>query len=249
MSRSDRRWLVSMSLAFLLAFGILASADTPSRALAAILKKPMLVVARLITQEKFSPNIDEMLKEIPSAQHLGDRWTPSNPAWERARSVITGRLDRIADAYGDSDLYSDMLQSEIERTAGGDTSAALTKMLGGPAGPSILRSQAMIQFVSTVMADEPDSPKIGDPAWHQRLKALSTTFSDRAGAAIPPDDPSRAADVQKYFSSPEAAAFRSLWNGVVGKATVKLDGAMNLMMFDDREAIMRELDAAVASAK
>jgi hypothetical protein len=238
-----------MSLASVLAFAMPVSADNSGAALAATVKKPMLLVARLITQEKLSPHIDEVLKEIPSAQHLGDRWTSSNPAWEKARAVLTGRLDRIAAAYGDSDLYSQMLQSEIERTAPGDKSAALTKMLSGPAGPAILRSQAMIQFVSTVMADEPDGPKIGDPAWHQRLKALSTTFNERAGAAIPPDDPSRSADVEKYFSSPEAAAFRTLWNGVVGKATVKLDGAMNLMMFDDREAIMRELDAAVASAK
>jgi hypothetical protein len=30
---------------------------------------------------------------------------------------------------------------------------------------------------------------------------------------------------------------------------VKLDGAINLVMFDDREAIQRELDAAIATAK
>jgi hypothetical protein len=118
-----------------------------------------------------------------------------------------------------------------------------------PAGPSILRSQGMIQFVSTVMADEPDGPKIGDPAWRDRMRVLSTTFKDRAAAAFPPDDPSHAAEVQQYFSSPDSAAFRNLWNGVVGKISVKLDGAINLMMFDDREAIQRELDAAVATAK
>jgi hypothetical protein len=55
--------------------------------------------------------------------------------------------------------------------------------------------------------------------------------------------------VQQYFGSADSAYFRDLWNGVVGKAGVKLDGAFNLVMFDDREAIQREFDAAIATAR
>ena len=248
MSRSSRAPLVSVGVTLLLATSA-ALADTPAKAVATAVKKPMLFVARIVTHEKLRPNIDEALQNLSSAKALGAAWNSSNPAWEKARAVITRRIDRIADLYGDSDDYGAMLQSEIDRTAPGEKSAAIAKMLGSPAGPSILRSQGMIQFVSTVMADEPDGPKIGDPAWRDRMRVLSTTFKDRAAAAFPPDDPSHAAEVQQYFSSPDSAAFRNLWNGVVGKISVKLDGAINLMMFDDREAIQRELDAAVATAK
>jgi hypothetical protein len=190
-----------------------------------------------------------MLQEAPSAKALGAKWNPSNPAWEKARSVITRRIDRIADLYGDSDAFATMLQSEIDRLAPGEKSAAIATMLGSPAGPSILRSQGMIQFVSTVMADDPNGPKVGDPAWRDKMRALSTLFKDRAGAAFPPDDPAHAAEVQQYFGSADSAYFRDLWNGVVGKAGVKLDGAFNLVMFDDREAIQREFDAAIATAR
>ena len=240
---------LAIALTVLLSIPVSVSAETPARSVAATVKKPMLFVARLVTQEKLRPNIDEMLQNAPSAKALGAKWNASNPAWEKARSVITGRIDRIADLYGDSADYTAMLQSEIDRTAPGEQATALAKMLSSPAGPSILRSQGMIQFVSTVMAEDPNGPKIGDPAWREQMRALSTLFKDRAGAAFPPDDPARAAEVQQYFGTSDAAAFRNLWNGVVGKIGVKLDGAINLVMFDDREAIQRELDAAIATAK
>jgi len=249
MPRVSRARLVSIGLMILLSIPASVSAETPARAVAATIKRPMLFVARLVAQEKLRPNIDGMLQTAPSAKALGTKWNASNPAWEKARSVITRRIDRIADLYGDSDAYAAMLQSEIDRVASGEKSTAIAKMLGTPAGPSILRSQGMIQFIPTVMADDPNGQKIGDPAWRDRMRALSALFKGRADAAFPPEDPARASEVQQYFGSPDAAPFRDLWNGVVGKAGVKLDGAFNLVMFDDREAIQREFDAAIAAAK
>jgi hypothetical protein len=249
MSRLARARLVSFALPLLLSMSTSVPAETPARAIAATVKKPMLFVSRLVTQEKLAPNIDEILRNAPSAKALGAKWDPSNPAWEKARAVITRRIDRIADLYGDSDDFAAMLQSEIDRTAPGETSVAMAKMLSSPAGPSILRSQGMIQFISTVMADDPNGPKVGDPAWRDQMSALSARFKGRAATAFPADDPAHASEVQQYFRSADSAAFRNLWNGVVGKAGVKLDGAVNLIMFDDREAIQRELDAAIATAK
>lgn len=249
MPRGSRARLVVVGLTVSWSISSGVSADTSAHDIAAAVKAPMLFVARLIAHEKLRPDIDEMLEKLPAATSLGAKWNPANPAWEKARAVITARIDRIADAYGNSEDFAAMLRSEIGRTAPGDKSAAMAAMLSSPAGPSILRSQAMIQFVSTVMADDRNGPKIGEPAWRDRLRALSATFKERAGAAVPPDDPARAVDVQQYFASADAAAFRALWNGVLGKAGVKLDGAVNLMMFDDRGAIQRELDAAIAGAR
>ena len=41
----------------------------------------------------------------------------------------------------------------------------------------------------------------------------------------------------------------SVWHSVVGKAAVDLRGAINLMMFDERERIMREIESAIARTK
>jgi hypothetical protein len=42
---------------------------------------------------------------------------------------------------------------------------------------------------------------------------------------------------------------RRLWDSVLSKATTDITGALNLMVFDDRDAIMREIEAAVATVK
>lgn len=41
----------------------------------------------------------------------------------------------------------------------------------------------------------------------------------------------------------------SVWHSVVGKAAADLRGAINLMMFDERERIMRDSEAPIAKAK
>jgi len=41
----------------------------------------------------------------------------------------------------------------------------------------------------------------------------------------------------------------SLWNAVVGKASTSIEGAANLEVFDDREAILKEIAAAVDGGK
>jgi len=64
-----------------------------------------------------------------------------------------------------------------------------------------------------------------------------------------PRDKSREAEVSAFGSTPTGQALRSLWSSAVGKATVDITGAINLMIFDDRDAIMREIAAAVATVK
>ena len=84
MARVSRAPL-AIALMALLSIPASVSAETPARAVAATVKKPMLLVARLVTQEKLRPNIDEMLQNAPSAKALGAKWNASNPAWEKAR--------------------------------------------------------------------------------------------------------------------------------------------------------------------
>jgi len=66
---------------------------------------------------------------------------------------------------------------------------------------------------------------------------------------MPKDDGTHKDELSKYLASPAHQFHMGLWSSVVGKATVDLDGAINLMMFDDRDNIAREIEAAIAEAK
>jgi hypothetical protein len=183
----------------------------------------------------------------------------------RAREPLTWFLDKIASGltnHGKATLLSSSsadfetsgelersLESELARLAPGSDGDALAAGLNGPAGPAILRNCGLIQFVSTVMASDPNGPKAGERAWGDKMRALKTVFDERAGSAIPQDDGTHAADLSQYMAGPAHRVSMDLWNSVVGKATNQLDGAINLMMFDDRENILREIEAAVAAAK
>jgi hypothetical protein len=129
-----------------------------------------------------------------------------------------------------------------------ESQAALAAPLNGPAGPAIVRQLARFQFATMMMADDPNGPKPGDAAWREKLRALQTVFDQRLGLAISSDDGRHNADVEMFFSAASNDASR-LCFAVVARATGELEGAINLMMFDDREAIGREITTAIAHVK
>jgi hypothetical protein len=104
-------------------------------------------------------------------------------------------------------------------------------------------------FVTTIMADEPNGPKIGEPAWYARLRGLRSQFDARVGSSLPPADRSHDADVKQFMDGKTHQLSLSLWNAVVGKASTSIEGAANLEVFDDREAILKEIAAAVDGGK
>jgi hypothetical protein len=216
----------------------------PPDPLAAKLAGPMLSVARLITEEKLSPPIDNLIQRAPAAQKLGDKWNAAHPAWPKARESFTRRIAAVADAYAKTGELQQHLEAQLGALAPADAQA-LAAALNGPAGGTILHEQASMQFVTTIMADDPDSPKVGDPAWFARMKALRIRFNELAGSSLPPSDRSHDADLKQFFESGANQVSMSLWNAVVGKASTAIEGAVQLAVFDDREAILKEIAAAV----
>jgi hypothetical protein len=224
-----------------------APTTSPANPVAAKLAGPMLAVARLIVEEKINPRIDEALLNAPPAAGLGNRWGPSNAAWQDARKPISSRIERIGAAYDRSGDVVRTLESELGELTP-ESQAAFAAALNGPAGPAIVRELARFQFASAIMAEDPNGPNPGDRAWMERLRALQTVFDQRIGAALPGDDGSHAADVEAFFSASSGDASRICLT-VVGKATRELEFAINLMMFDDSEAIGREIETVIARAK
>ena len=99
-----------------------------------------------------------------------------------------------------------------------------------------------------MMADDPNGPPPGGSAWQEKVRELQSVFDRRIGPAMPPDDPRHAADVEKFF-----AALSSDVAGVcfstVATATNKLESAINLILFDDSDAIRQEIETVIARVK
>jgi hypothetical protein len=216
--------------------------------LAAKLTTPMLAVTTFAIEEQLNPRIDEFIQNAPPAQRLGSRWTPALPAWQQARTALTKRIAAISQLYEATGEMDRTFDAAAARHAPGAQADAIVSALEGPPGTAILRDNAVMEFVSAIMAADPNGPKPGERPWMDKLNALVKKFDDRLGSQMPRDK-SREAEVSAFLSTPTGEALRNLWSSAVGKATTDITGAINLMMFDDRDAIMREIAAAVATVK
>jgi hypothetical protein len=143
------------------------TAPTPSLTNPLVVKMagPMLAVARLIIEEQMNPRIDQVVQNAPGAERLGSRWNPSTAAWQQARTALSSRMGIMFETYERSGELERTLESELARLAPGSDADRLTAALNGPAGSAILRNYGLIQFVSTLMAVDPNGPKAGERAW------------------------------------------------------------------------------------
>ena len=221
-----------------------ASSSDP---VASKLAGPMLAVARLAVEEKLNPIVDDVVQNAPPAARIGSRWNPSNTAWQQARTSISGRIERLADRYQNSSEALRALESGLKQLTP-ESQTALAAALNGPAGPAIVRQLARSQFASAIMANDPDGPRPGDRAWVTQLRELQDVFDRRIGSAMPPDDGSYEADVERFFSAHSSDVFRVCLSAV-STATRELETAINLMLFDNSDAIQREIEAVIARAK
>jgi hypothetical protein len=208
----------------------------------------MLAVTTFAIEEQLNPRIDEFVQKAPAAERLGSRWTPALPAFQQARAAITKRIALISQLYETTGEMDRTFDAAAARHAPGALADAIVSALEGPMGTAIQRDNAVMEFASAIMSADPNGPKPGERLWMDKLNALVKKFDDRFGATMPRDK-SREAEVSAFSSTATGQALRSLWSSAVGKATVDITGAINLMIFDDRDAIMREIAAAVATVK
>ena len=226
-----------------------APASGPAKSpLAAKLTAPMLAVTAFAIEEQLNPRIDEFIQKAPPAERLGSRWTPALPAWQQARAAITKRIALISQLYDTTGEMDRTFDAAAARHAPGAVADAIVSALEGPMGTAIQRENAVMEYASAAMSADPNGPKPGERPWMDKLNALVKRFDDRFGATMPRDK-SREAEVASFVRTPTGEALRNLWSSAVGKATTDIIGAVNLMMFDDRDAIMREIAAAVATVK
>ena len=224
------------------------ASSAPSKdPVASRLAAPMMAVTHLVVVEKLNPLIDQLIQNAPPAARLGDRWNPSSAAWQQARASISGRIDRIVDLYRNSGDLGRTLESKVK---GLDPAAqaAFAAVLNGPAGPTIVRDIARMEFTLAMMSEDPEAPSPGDSRWQPRLRELHDTFDRRIGSAVPARDARYTADAEKFFAGMSSDVSLVTFS-TVSYAVGQIEHAINLVMFDDSDAIRREIEAAIATVK
>jgi hypothetical protein len=222
---------------------------TSANPLATKLAEPLMAVARLVIEERMNPLMDEVVQNAPPAARLGNRWTASTAAWQQARRSISRRIERVANSYGESGEAARTVESELEKVPA-ESQSALAEALNGPAGPAIVRELARSQFVTMMMLGDPNGPKPGERAWMEKQREMRTRFEQRIGSAVPVDDHTHDLELQRFFSlSATSEAGNRLSFEVVETATREIEGAINLMMFEESAAIQREIETVIASVK
>jgi len=224
-------------------------ATTADEALVKKLAPSMLALTRLIAAEKFAPRVDELIQRAPNAEALGAKWTSTLPAFQKARTAVSSRVTKVVDLYAASDELPGLLRKELDSYYPGPASAGLSTTLNGPTGPAVIYAGARGEFALAMMAENPDGPKVGDPAWMKQLGALMKTFADRIGPAVPAPDGAALKDAEAFLDSDKGSKFRQLWMSVIDRAMNDLDTGIQLMIFDNRDVIMKEINAAIATVK
>jgi hypothetical protein len=244
-----RRLAIVLVAVFIGTLGIGADAFIGQRdALMKLLTPPMMAVAKLIAHETWDPRFDEYVQQFPAAAPLGNKWSKSAPAWQKARAVMAARLTRILDLYASHTELTEELQAGLDKLFPGAQAEALHRVLTGPDGPTIMRWEAE-GAVLLGGPPRPDAPQPGDPAWNAYVGARIKRARAVLDTLFSPYDPKRQPAAAKFNDEPLGRQFADLWRTVQSRAENTIDGAMNLLMFDDGPAIVREITQAIATVK
>ncbi len=245
------RALLLVSLGLLICPAASEAQTTPTAAATLVTTSagPMFTVARLLVEDTWSPLLDKRIQESPAARSLGAAWKPSDTRWQQARAALGARMTDILAAYAGSNELTKHIEAEVERIGQShdlDTALAAIK---APAGAAIIRQQAKKTYIVHAMsAGGPASrgPAIGSPEWVTQLNDMGRRFDDRAGTNVPADDGTHKAELEKFYATgPLSEVLRRIWDFGVDNATRQLNTALNLMVFDNQDAIETDVAAAI----
>lgn len=213
-----------------------------------VVARPFLASTMLQAEEIWRPRLDALVQNATAAAPLGAAWNAQNPGWQQARAALEARVVRIFDAYRRASLLQDELAERLSTELTAAEAEELGAALAGPAGPTILRQQLEIEFVSSVSMDEPLPPP-SDPRFQERIKALRALFAAKLPPEVPADDPAHRAAATTFLQSPLRSKLNQILVFVGERSLNALATQIQLMLFDDQEAIGRDLAAAVATAR
>lgn len=224
-------------------------AQAPQDALITLLAPPMMAVTRLLVDEQWNERLDEVVRRAPAVIALGSKWPASPEISAKAGAVIQARITKIADLYATTDELTKALRSNLDRLYPGDDLKALQATLAGPMGPAAIRYEARSVFIVEGMPPGRGQPEIGSREWVTLMGAFVKKFNERIGPEVPAVDLEKDPGLIEFVKTKTGKNFMQLWSVVVSKAATQITGAINLVLFDDRPAINRDIARIVATIK
>jgi hypothetical protein len=222
----------------------------PAKVSTSTSSRAMVLVAQGLTEATWNPILDRRIQQSPAAAALGAAWSPSDARWKKARAALAARVTRLFDSYARSGEIDGFVEAEVGRMGANADLDRAVAALQSPAGPSIVRHQARQAYIVQHSTGNPSSgPAIGSPEWNQQLHDLGKEFDDRVGPKLPTDDGSHLAEVEALAATPAWSALSRVWSFGVSNGTRQLNTALNLMMFDDQEAIDHDIATAIGGKK
>ena len=218
-------------------------------ALIKLLTPPMMAVTRLLVNEQWSDRIEDVVRRAPSVVALGPKWPVSPEITAKTHAVIESRIALIADAYAKTTELTQALQSNLDRLYPGDAAKELHATLIGPMGPTAIRYEARSAFMVEGMPSGPGTPEIGSRDWLNVMKTFVKKFDDGIGRDVPAVELETAPGLIEFTKTKTGENFMLLWSAVVSKASTQITGAVNLMVFDDRAAINRDIARIISTIK
>jgi len=227
--------------------GVTAAAPDAYDALAHLSRDYVIATTSMTATHNWSARFDQLLSEAGAVRHLGTDWSPRDPRWQQARHALLDRVSMVHTALVKQGKLDAIIAREYRRAFTPDDARNLAHLLAGPAGPAYLRQQGAMHFIVTNMASGRNAPKPGSPDWLKQMSELQNEFN--AGFKGPAPHAGDASSRDALARSPAAGKLGRAFTVSARSFETQVDGAVNLMLFDQRDAINRDIDKAIAARR
>jgi len=224
-----------------------AAAPDAYDALARQSRDYVIATTSMTATRTWSTRFDQLLSEAGAARRLGTDWSPRDPRWQQARHALLERVSTVHAALVKQGQLDAIIVREYRRAITPAEARNLSNLLAGPAGPAYLRQQGAMHFIVTNMTSGRNAPKPGSPEWLKQMSELQKEFNTGFKGPAP-----RAADASSrdaLAKSPAAGKLGRAFTMSARSFETQVDGAVNLLLFDQRDAINRDIDKAIATRR
>jgi len=240
------RRLAGLAAALALFGGALAApraATGPIDQLVAQSHDYLLASTRLSTAHTWSGRFDRLLASAGAARGLDARWNATDPRWQKARAGLLKRVADLHQALAAQGKLDSVMAEQLARVLKPDEARDLVQRLGEPVGLAFLRNQSASHFIVSALDTGPNAPRPGNPEWLRQMAELRKAFD--AGFGLPAPPAAATADMVAFGKLPAAVSFGRAFAASARSFDTAVNNAVNLMLFDERQAIDREIDATL----
>jgi len=208
----------------------------------------IVATTRLTVERLWADRFDRLIAQKGATLNLGKGWGPLDPRWQQARKGLLKRVATLHAAFIKQGEAERMLDQQLRRSLTTAEAQDLAQRLSGIAGPVYLRQQGAMHYI----VGGGGSLRPGTPEWLKQMGESQKEFN--AGFSVPTPTPQKIdAKAQQELAAlsklPAATKFGRAFTVSAQTIETKIGGAVNLMLFDQRAAIDKDINAALAKTR